>query len=415
MWLDMPEPYHSGALQAPWRTVMDSEWGDEPLIDYKQSGILGARILVIGVGGGGCNAIRTMIMSDLKGVEFVAVNTDLQALNRIDAHRIQIGNSVSRGLGAGANPEVGRRSALEDIDKIRAVVTGSDMVFVTAGMGGGTGTGAAPVIAQVARESGILTVAVVTTPFGFEGPKRCRNAEEGLRELRRFSDTLIVIPNDRLESVVDRGTPLIDAFKKADDVLRQGVQGISDIITRPGLINLDFADVKTTMANMGRAVMGIGTATGPDRALVAARAAINSPLLEDSSIRGAKGILVNFRGGSDMTLNEITGASRLIEEEAEKGSANLIFGTVVEDHPMEEIHITVIATGFDQTSERGQAKEEASPSETPPSEGLEEIPAYLRRQGGQPARPLLRESSPGEEEGPVDQNERPAIWRKRGE
>ncbi len=410
----MPETYHSGAGQAPWRTVMDSEWGDEPLIDYKQSGILGARILVIGVGGGGCNAIHTMIMSDLKGVEFVAVNTDLQALNRIDAHRIQIGNSVSRGLGAGANPEVGRRSALEDVDKIRAVVTGSDMVFVTAGMGGGTGTGAAPVIAQVARECGILTVAVVTTPFGFEGPKRCRNAEEGLRELRRFSDTLIVIPNDRLESVVDRGTPLIDAFKKADDVLRQGVQGISDIITRPGLINLDFADVKTTMANMGRAVMGIGTATGPDRALIAARAAINSPLLEDSSIRGAKGILVNFRGGSDMTLNEITGASRLIEEEAEKGSANLIFGTVVEDHPMEEIHITVIATGFDQPSERGQAKEEASPSETPPPEGLEEIPAYLRRQGGQPVRPLLRESSP-EEESPGDQSERPAIWRKRGE
>ncbi len=410
----MPETYHSGAGQAPWRTDMDSEWGDEPLIDYKQSGILGARILVIGVGGGGCNAIHTMIMSDLKGVEFVAVNTDLQALNRIDAHRIQIGNSVSRGLGAGANPEVGRRSALEDIDKIRAVVTGSDMVFVTAGMGGGTGTGAAPVIAQVARECGILTVAVVTTPFGFEGPKRCRNAEEGLRELRRFSDTLIVIPNDRLESVVDRGTPLIDAFKKADDVLRQGVQGISDIITRPGLINLDFADVKTTMANMGRAVMGIGTATGPDRALIAARAAINSPLLEDSSIRGAKGILVNFRGGSDMTLNEITGASRLIEEEAEKGSANLIFGTVVEDHPMEEIHITVIATGFDQPSERGQAKEEASSSETPPPEGLEEIPAYLRRQGGQPVRPLLRESSP-EEESPGDQSERPAIWRKRGE
>ena len=410
----MPETNHSGAGQAPWRTVMDSEWGDEPLIDYKQSGILGARILVIGVGGGGCNAIHTMIMSDLKGVEFVAVNTDLQALNRIDAHRIQIGNSVSRGLGAGANPEVGRRSALEDVDKIRAVVTGSDMVFVTAGMGGGTGTGAAPVIAQVARECGILTVAVVTTPFGFEGPKRCRNAEEGLRELRRFSDTLIVIPNDRLESVVDRGTPLIDAFKKADDVLRQGVQGISDIITRPGLINLDFADVKTTMANMGRAVMGIGTATGPDRALIAARAAINSPLLEDSSIRGAKGILVNFRGGSDMTLNEITGASRLIEEEAEKGSANLIFGTVVEDHPMEEIHITVIATGFDQPSERGQAKEEASPSETPPPEGLEEIPAYLRRQGGQPVRPLLRESSP-EEESPGDQSERPAIWRKRSE
>jgi cell division protein FtsZ len=394
---------------------MDPEWGEEPLIDYKQSGILGARILVIGVGGGGCNAIHTMIMSDLKGVEFVAVNTDLQALNRIDAHRIQIGSAVSRGLGAGANPEVGRRSALEDVDKIRGAVAGSDMVFVTAGMGGGTGTGAAPVIAQVARESGILTVAVVTTPFGFEGPKRCRNAEEGLRELRRFTDTLIVIPNDRLESVVDRGTPLIDAFKKADDVLRQGVQGISDIITRPGLINLDFADVKTTMANMGRAVMGIGTASGPERALTAARAAINSPLLEDSSIRGAKGILVNFRGGSDMTLNEITEASRLIEEEAEKGSANLIFGTVVEDHPMEEIHITVIATGFDQPADRAPGKAESSSAESLPADGQEEIPAFLRRQGGQSPRPLLRETQPAELEPEGDLNERPAIWRKRGE
>jgi cell division protein FtsZ len=394
---------------------MESEWGEEPIIDYKQSGILGARILVIGVGGGGCNAIRSMIQSDLKGVEFVAVNTDVQALNRIDAQRIQIGSAVSRGLGAGANPDVGRRSAIEDMDKIRSVVVGADMVFVTAGMGGGTGTGAAPVIAQVAREAGILTVAVVTTPFGFEGPKRGRNAEEGLRELRRYTDTLIVIPNDRLESVVDRGTPLIDAFKKADDVLRQGVQGISDIITRPGLINLDFADVRTTMANMGRAVMGIGIASGPDRALVAARAAINSPLLEDSSIRGAKGILVNFRGGSNMTLNEITEASRLIEEEAEKGSANLIFGTVVEDHPMEEIHITVIATGFDRPAEPDESP--AVDETLATAEGQEEMPAYLRRQSLQPGRLPLREVPPappvsGEGEGLT---ERPAIWRKRGE
>ncbi|MGC8528670.1 MAG: cell division protein FtsZ [Leptospirillia bacterium] len=383
------------------------------MIDYKQSGILGARILVIGVGGGGCNAIRSMIQSDLKGVEFVAVNTDVQALNRIDAQRIQIGSAVSRGLGAGANPEVGRRSAIEDMEKIRSVVVGADMVFVTAGMGGGTGTGAAPVIAQVAREAGILTVAVVTTPFGFEGPKRGRNAEEGLRELRRYTDTLIVIPNDRLESVVDRGTPLIDAFKKADDVLRQGVQGISDIITRPGLINLDFADVRTTMANMGRAVMGIGTASGPDRALMAARAAINSPLLEDSSIRGAKGILVNFRGGSNMTLNEITEASRLIEEEAERGSANLIFGTVVEDHPMDEIFITVIATGFDRPVE--PEEKEGIEEVFPPSEGQEEMPTYLRRQaptlGRLPLKDLPAPASPSDE----SHSERPAIWRKRGD
>lgn len=393
---------------------MDSGWGEEPLIDYKQSGILGARILVIGVGGGGCNAVHTMMLADLKGVEFVAVNTDVQALNRVDAHRIQIGGDVSRGLGAGANPEVGRRSALEDVDKIREIVAGADMVFVTAGMGGGTGTGAAPVIAQVARESGILTVAVVTTPFGFEGPKRARNAEEGLRELRRFTDTLIVIPNDRLESVVDRGTPLIDAFKKADDVLRQGVQGISDIITRPGLINLDFADVRTTMANMGRAVMGIGMASGPDRALEAARAAINSPLLVDSSIRGAKGILVNFRGGSNMTLTEITEASRLIEEEAERGSVNLIFGTVVEDHPMEEIYITVIATGFDQVPETPLAVEETGEKL---SEGeLEEVPSYLRKQGA--VRPVSREHGPAPSSGSdpeEDFSQRPAIWRKRGD
>ena len=391
---------------------MDSEWGEEPLIDFKQSGILGARILVIGVGGGGCNAVHTMMLADLKGVEFVAVNTDVQALNRVDAHRIQIGGDVSRGLGAGANPEVGRRSALEDLDKIRSVVAGADMVFVTAGMGGGTGTGAAPVIAQVARENGILTVAVVTTPFGFEGPKRSRNAEEGLRELRRFTDTLIVIPNDRLESVVDRGTPLIDAFKKADDVLRQGVQGISDIITRSGLINLDFADVKTTMSNMGRAVMGTGTASGPDRALVAARAAINSPLLEDSSIRGAKGILVNYRGGSDMTLNEITEATRLIAEEAEKGAANIIFGTVVEDHPMDEIYITVIATGFDIPSEVPAENKEA-PNESALG-NQEEIPAFLRKQNIGRV-PYKDSSAPVEPEVGGDLSERPAIWRKRGE
>ena len=392
---------------------MESEWSEEPIIDYKQSGILGARILVIGVGGGGCNAIRSMIQSDLKGVEFVAVNTDVQALNRIDAQRIQIGSAVSRGLGAGANPEVGRRSAIEDMEKIRSVVVGADMVFVTAGMGGGTGTGAAPVIAQVAREAGILTVAVVTTPFGFEGPKRGRNAEEGLRELRRYTDTLIVIPNDRLESVVDRGTPLIDAFKKADDVLRQGVQGISDIITRPGLINLDFADVRTTMANMGRAVMGIGTASGPDRALMAARAAINSPLLEDSSIRGAKGILVNFRGGSNMTLNEITEASRRIEEEAEKGSANLIFGTVVEDHPMDEIFITVIATGFDRPVE--PEEKEAIDEPLPPQEGQEEMPTYLRRQAPTLGRLPLKDVPPASPPSDEGLSERPAIWRKRGD
>ena len=385
----------------------------EPLIDYNQSGLLEARILVVGVGGGGCNAVNTMVREKVTGVEFVAVNTDLQALNRISAHRIQIGGQLSRGLGAGANPEIGRRAALEDVEKLRGVIKGADMVFVTAGMGGGTGTGAAPIISQVAMELGALTVAVVTKPFGFEGPKRAKNAEEGLQELRRNADTLIVIPNDRLMSVVDRSVPITDAFKMADDILRQGVQGISDIITRPGLINLDFADVKTTMSRMGRAVMGIGTGRGEGRASEAARHAINSPLLEEASIKGAKGVLVNFHGGSDMTLHEVIEASKLIQEEGDKG-INMIFGTVVEDEPREEIRITVIAAGFDQDELPVDAPAEEMPLDP---EQLQEIPAYLRKnmsglhRGGMPSmdRPPSGLSDPGEE------LDRPAIWRKRGD
>lgn len=385
----------------------------EPLIDYKQSGLLEARILVVGVGGGGCNAVNTMVREKVTGVEFVAINTDLQALNRISAHRIQIGGQLSRGLGAGANPEIGRRAALEDVEKLREVMKGADMVFVTAGMGGGTGTGAAPVISQVAMELGALTVAVVTKPFGFEGPKRSKNAEEGLQELRRYADTLIVIPNDRLMSVVDRNVPITDAFKMADDILRQGVQGISDIITRPGLINLDFADVKTTMSRMGRAVMGIGTGRGEGRATEAARHAINSPLLEEASIRGAKGVLVNFHGGSDMTLYEVIEASKLIQEEGDKG-INMIFGTVVEDESREEIRITVIAAGFDQDDlpvESPQEEISMDPGQ------LQEIPAYLRKnmpglhRGG--ASLPERSSSGFPDQG--DELERPAIWRKRGD
>ena len=385
----------------------------EPLIDYNQSGLLEARILVVGVGGGGCNAVNTMVREKVAGVEFVAVNTDLQALNRISAQRIQIGGQLSRGLGAGANPEVGRRAAMEDIEKIRSVVKGADMVFVTAGMGGGTGTGAAPVISQVAMEAGALTVAVVTRPFGFEGPKRERNALEGLQELKRSADTLIIIPNDRLLSVVEKNVPITDAFKMADDILRQGVQGISDIITRPGLINLDFADVKTTMARMGRAVMGIGIGRGEGRASVAARHAINSPLLEDASIRGARGVLVNFHGGSDMTLHEVIEASKLIQEEGDKG-INMIFGTVVEDEPREEIRITVIAAGFDAPEESGEEKSQEEPLD---AEQIQEIPAYLRKQKSNIGtsvshsqdRPAPLSSDTGEE------LDRPAIWRKRGD
>lgn len=384
----------------------------EPLIDYNQSGLLEARILVVGVGGGGCNAVNTMIRSKVTGVEFVAVNTDLQALNRIAAHRVQIGGQLSRGLGAGANPEIGRRAALEDLEKIRSILKGADMVFVTAGMGGGTGTGAAPIISQVAMEIGALTVAVVTKPFSFEGPKREKNADEGLQELRKHADTLIVIPNDRLMSVVERSVPLTDAFKMADDILRQGVQGISDIITRPGLINLDFADVKTTMSRMGRAVMGIGMGRGEGRAMEAARNAIASPLLEDASIRGAKGVLVNFHGGSDMTLHEVIEASQLISEEGNR-DINMIFGTVVEDEPRDEIRITVIAAGF---GEDEVVEEVPDASEDLDPEQLQEIPAYMRKQA-----PGLgfKSAFPGDKRAndPVsDENlDRPAIWRKKGD
>ena len=385
----------------------------ESLIDYEQSGLLEARILVVGVGGGGCNAVNSMVREKVTGVEFVAVNTDLQALNRISAQRIQIGGQLSRGLGAGANPEVGRRAAMEDIEKIRSVVKGADMVFVTAGMGGGTGTGAAPVISQVAMEAGALTVAVVTRPFGFEGPKRERNALEGLEALKKSTDTLIIIPNDRLLSVVEKNVPITDAFKMADDILRQGVQGISDIITRPGLINLDFADVKTTMARMGRAVMGIGIGRGEGRASVAARHAINSPLLEDASIRGARGVLVNFHGGSDMTLHEVIEASKLIQEEGDKG-INMIFGTVVEDEPREEIRITVIAAGFDAVDE---PEAEEPQEEMLDPDQIQEIPAYLRKQRATHGTPLphsLERSAPLGAE-PGEEFERPAIWRKRGD
>ena len=387
----------------------------KPLIDYNQSGLLNARIIVVGVGGGGCNAVLSMIQAEVSGVEFVAVNTDLQALNRVPANRVQIGASTSRGLGAGANPDIGRKAALEDIEKIRNVLKGADMVFVTAGMGGGTGTGAAPVVSQVAMELGALTVAVVTRPFSFEGPKREANAQKGLAELKKNADTLIVIPNDRLMAVVGKDVPLTNAFKTADDILRQGVQGISDIITKPGLINLDFADVRTTMSKMGRAVMGIGSGTGEKRAVEAAKNAINSPLLEEASIRGARGVLVNFSGGSDMTLHEVMEASNLIQEEGQKG-LNIIFGTVVDESPQEAIHITVIAAGFDLPGAEDIAVAETlSPSVEIDPEALQSIPAYLRRQAPMTKLPLDREGIEEQTEFDPSHVDTPAIWRKRGD
>lgn len=310
--------------------------------------ITGARIKVIGVGGGGGNAVNRMIEAGIEGIEFLVANTDLQALKRSRAPiKIQLGSRLTKGLGAGANPDVGRNAALEDTEKIIEVLEGADMVFVTTGLGGGTGTGAAPIIASLATELNALTVAVVTKPFHFEGRRRMLQAEQGLRELRESVDTVITIPNERLLHTVERGVSLADSFKVADDVLRQAVQGISDLITVPGLINLDFADVKSIMAGMGLALMGAGRASGEHRALEATQQAISSPLLEEATIQGAKGVLINITGGSDLTLFEVNEASSIIREAADE-DANIIFGAVIDESLRDEMKITVIATGFDK-------------------------------------------------------------------
>ncbi len=305
-----------------------------------------AKILVIGVGGGGGNAVNTMISGNLDGVEFVVANTDMQALEaNMAPHKVQLGDALTKGLGAGANPEVGRRAAEESMQHIADLISGADMVFVTAGMGGGTGTGAAPVIAQIARDCGALTVGVVTKPFGFEGKKRHRQAVEGIERLEKAVDTLIVIPNNRLLALVGQGTSMVEAFRKADSVLLNAVQGISDLMTVPGLINVDFADVRTIMSGMGRALMGTGVGTGKRRATEAAETAISSPLLEDVNIEGATGILINITGGPDLTLHEVNEASTLIQNAAHE-DANIIFGSVIDPNLSEEVRITVIATGF---------------------------------------------------------------------
>jgi cell division protein FtsZ len=309
-----------------------------------------ARIVVFGVGGGGGNAVNTMISAHLDGVEFVSGNTDCQALDaNLAPMKIQLGNGATRGLGAGANPDVGRTAALESIDRIKEVLEGADMVFVTAGMGGGTGTGAAPIIARAAKEAGALTVGVVTKPFLFEGKKRKKQAEEGISNLQDAVDTLITIPNQRLLSVAGQSTTMLEAFRRADEVLLNAVQGISDLITVPGLINVDFADVRTIMSCMGRALMGTGRAVGDRRAIDAAQQAISSPLLEDVSIEGATGILINITGGPDLTLFEVNEASSLIQEAAHE-DANIIFGSVIDPNMKEEVRITVIATGFDHAA-----------------------------------------------------------------
>lgn len=344
-----------------------------------------ANIKVIGVGGGGSNAVNRMIKSNLKGVEFVAINTDAQALYYSDAAtKINIGKATTRGLGAGSSPDVGKQAAEESKEELRSIIEGADMVFVTCGLGGGTGTGAAPVIAELAKEMGILTVAVVTKPFTFEGHRRRSQAEDGLENLRGKVDTLITIPNDRLLSLIDKKTPINEAFSVVDDVLRQGVQGIADLITIHGMINVDFADVRAIMENSGSALMGIGYGTGENRATEAAKGAIESPLLE-MSIEGAKGILFNITGGNDLSMFEVDEAARIITEAADP-DANIIFGAVINDSYTGEIKITVVATGFDQIRERAQVRQQGvinQPQTTNlPQKAVEnelDIPAFIRR------------------------------------
>ena len=317
------------------------------MFSFQEDLLSPVRIKVIGIGGGGCNAINTMITSGLVRVDFIASNTDLQALDRsLAPYKIQLGPERTRGLGAGAKPEIGRDAAIESKEHIRECLEGADMVFVTAGMGG-TGTGAAPIVASIAREMGILTVGVVTKPFQYEGKRRNKHAEEGIRDLRRHVDTLLIIPNQRLLGIVDKSTPLLEAFKVADDVLRQAIQGIADVITTTGHVNVDFADVRTVMSHTGRAVMGMGVSYGPNRAIEAAQKAMCSPLLEEGSVEGARGVLLNITGGPSMSLHEIEEAASIIQETADP-EANIIVGQVINPDMGEELIITVIATGFER-------------------------------------------------------------------
>ncbi len=348
-----------------------------------------ANIKVVGVGGGGSNAVNRMVDSGLKNVEFIVVNTDAQALRMSEANQmIQIGSKLTKGLGAGANPEIGERAADENREEIAAILSGADMVFVTAGMGGGTGTGAAPVVAELAREAGALTVGVVTKPFVFEGKKRQRQAEIGIEKLKDKVDTLITIPNDRLLQVIEKHTTVVEAFKVADDVLRQGIQGISDLISVPGLINLDFADVKTIMKDAGSALMGIGYSSGENRAATAAKMAISSPLLE-TSIDGARGVLLNITGSDSLGLLEVNEAAEIIAQAADP-VADIIFGAVIDESMGEDIRVTVIATGFDRETKQDEKKNNESVKKQSSSKKADskasvftsdndlDIPAFLR-------------------------------------
>lgn len=354
------------------------------MLEFESSIDTLATIKVIGVGGGGNNAVNRMIEHGVQGVEFISVNTDAQALNLSKAEvKMQIGAKLTRGLGAGANPEVGKKAAEESKEQIEAALQGADMVFVTCGMGGGTGTGAAPVVAQIARDLGALTVGVVTRPFSFEGRKRATQATGGIASMKESVDTLIVIPNDRLLEIVDKSTPMLEAFREADNVLRQGVQGISDLIAVPGLINLDFADVKTIMSNKGSALMGIGVAAGENRAAEAAKKAISSPLLE-TSIDGAQGVLLNITGGSNLSLYEVQEAADIVATASDQ-EVNMIFGSVINDNLKDEIVVTVIATGFNE--------EVIQPKPTRPALGQQQ----QKPVSGMPKREPKREEAPQQE------------------
>jgi cell division protein FtsZ len=337
-------------------------------------------IKIIGIGGAGCNALDTMINYGLQGVELIAANTDIQDLQRCLAPvKLQLGEKLTKGMGAGGDPQIGREAAKESIDLIRDALQGAHMVFIVAGLGGGTGTGGAPIVAQVAKELGALTVAIVTKPFRFEGKKRRLQAEEGWQELKKAVDTIITIPNDRLLTISEKNTPLIQAFKKADEVLYQAAKGIADLIIMPGLVNLDFNDVKTIMSEMGMAIMGMGKASGERRALEAAQQAICNPLLEDVSIKGAKGVLINIAGGPDLTLYEVSEAASLIQEEASE-EANIIFGAVIEEGLGDEVRVTVIATGLEEP----QQQKEFKPQVVLPEEDLSniDVPAFMRKGKG---------------------------------
>jgi len=370
-----------------------------------------AKIKVVGVGGGGGNAINTMISYNLQGVDFLAANTDAQAL-RANASpvKIQLGSEATRGLGAGADPEVGRLATMEVRDEMYRHLEGADMVFITAGLGGGTGTGGAPIVADIARELGALTVAVVTKPFQFEGKKRTSQADDGIAELQKIVDTLIVVPNQRLLSLGGRGLSIPDAFKKADEILYNAVKGISDLITVPGLINLDFADVKNIMSGMGMALMGTGTASGESRAVEAAQKAISSPLLEDNTIQGAQGILLNITGSPDITLFEVNEASTLIQTEAHE-DANIIFGIVIDENLRDEIRITLIATGFDGSLGKKRLPLSGINLGTTAGEDPLLVPAWKRKQ-------VPLESMKVVKLGLIDDNddlERPAFLRRQAD